>query len=103
MRVLSVNSNNYISYPKFTAKNNRNEHIHHNPKSNLSVPAMLLAMSIISGTNACTRDTLDIDRLKDKEDTFERADSTKEDNPPFDVIVDTTFNEIIHDIIIFNE
>ena len=103
MRVLSVSSNNYVNHPKFTAKHNRDENIHHNSKSNLSVPAIVLAMSIISGANACTPDTLDFDRFKDKEDTLERADSTREDNPPFDVIVDTTYNEIIEDIIIFNK
>lgn len=103
MRVLSVSSNNYVNHPKFTAKNNRDENVHHNSKSNLSVPAIVLAMSIISGANACTPDTLEYDRFKDQEDTFERADSTKEDKPPFDVIVDTTYNEIIEDIIIFNK
>ena len=34
MRVLSVSSNNYANYPKFTAKNNRDENVHHNSKSN---------------------------------------------------------------------
>ena len=101
MRVLSVSSNNYIKHPNFTTNHNKDENIHADSKSNLSVPAVLLAMSIISGTNACTPDTLDF--ANGKEDVFEHADSTKENNPPFGVIVDTTYNEIIEDIIIFNE
>ena len=39
---------------------------------------------------------------REKRDSIEVADSVKEE-PPFNIVVDTTYNEIIHDIILFDK
>ena len=100
MRVSSINSVNYNHYFQGKRKvDNQNN----KPVSQNILPAAVLALTLMSGANACSPDTLDHDRLNDKEDTFERADSTRDDDSPVDIIVDTTYNDIIYDFIVFEK
>lgn len=100
MRVTPIKTYQYHAQ-SFNARRKNQEKEH--SSVNYTLPVVLTAMSIMSATSSCEKPNyLNIDKLKDK-DTTELADSTRDDEPPFDIIIDSTYNEIIEDVIIFNE
>ena len=96
MRVLPISSNTYQS---FTARKDNDNKI--KSVSSITVPLVIAAMTLAASANSCSKgDVFEYDKTKSPKDSLETQDST-DYKPPFDIIVDTTYNEIYEDIIVF--
>ena len=96
MRVLPVSSNNYCNFTARRENDNKIKSI-----SSITVPMVIAAMTLAASANSCTKDDVfEYDKTKSPKDSLETQDST-DYKPPFDIIVDTTYNEIYEDIVVF--
>ena len=102
MRVAPIKTN-YVDNQAFQASNKKDSPVKIAVKSGLTIPAAIFAMSVLLPNNSCTKaDVFEYQKDREKRDSIEVADSVKEE-PPFNIVVDTTYNEIIHDIILFDK
>ena len=103
MRVQNINSNYYAKVQTFCSKNDKKEQNRYSSVANYTLPIAIAAMSVLASATGCDKgDVLDIDKSKYKKDSLEVVDSIKDEKPPIDIVVDTTYNEIYEDIILFD-
>ena len=103
MRVQNISSNYYAKVQTFCSKNDKKEQNRYSSVANYTLPIAIAAMSVLASATGCDKgDILDIDKSKYKKDSLEVVDSIKDEKPPIDIVVDTTYNEIYEDIILFD-
>ena len=87
----------------FCSKNDKKDQNRYSSVAAYTLPIAIAAMSVLASAVSCDKgDVLDIDKTKYKKDSLEFADSIKDEKPPIDIVVDTTYNEIYEDIILFD-
>jgi hypothetical protein len=98
MRVSAINLN---PMQNFTARKDNDNKI--KSVSSITVPMVIAAMTLAASANSCSKeDVFEYDKTKSPKDSLETQDST-DYKPPFEVIIDTTYNEIYEDIILFSK
>jgi hypothetical protein len=81
----------------FCSKNDKKDQNRYSSVAAYTLPIAIAAMSVLASATGCDKG----DVFEHEPEPKEIPDSLNREEPPFDIIVDTTYNDIIEDVIVF--